>query len=96
MLQTLQKHNLSEDVFQQILRFFQKISSLKIFVRPPLDGAYLFCKKTSPKYVQNFAQNMLLTEASPRKFLCGRFLNLGTFIMDNIWTLVKSLQKQSS
>ena len=34
--------------------------------------------------------------ASPRKFLWGGYVNLGTFILDNIRTLVKALQKQSS
>ena len=58
--ETLQKRNLSEYVFVQILRIFQNNLSLKNFVRLPLDGVYLFCKNASPKYVQNFAKNMWL------------------------------------
>ena len=34
--------------------------------------------------------------ASRRKFVLGGYVNLGPFILDNIRTLVKALQKQSS
>ena len=56
--ETLQKSNLNEYVFLQILRIFQNNFSLKNFVRLPLDGVYYFCKIASPKYVQKFAKNM--------------------------------------
>ena len=58
--ETLQKHNLNEDVLLQILKIFQNNSSLKNFVRLPLDGVYLFCKNSSSKYVQNFRKSMWL------------------------------------
>ena len=56
--ETLQKCNLNDDVFLQILRIFQNNFFLKDFVRLPLKGVYLFWKNASPKYVQNFAKNV--------------------------------------
>ena len=56
--ETLQKYNLNDDVFLQILRIFQNNFFLKDFVRLPLKGVYLFWKNASPKYVQNFVKNV--------------------------------------
>ena len=58
--ETLQKCNLNQHVFLQILRILQNNLSLKNFVWLPLDGVYLFYRNASPKYVQNFAKNLWL------------------------------------
>ena len=66
MLQTLHlkfyKYAILTSMFyyKLFLRIFQNNVSLKNLAWLPLDEVYLFCKNASPKYVQNFAQNMWL------------------------------------
>ena len=79
--ETLQKHNLTEEVYLQILRIFQNKFFLKIFVLPPLDGVYFFREKTSPKYVQNVAKKMWL-----RYSICWKLFRLQELLTTlNFW-----------
>ena len=64
ILEILQKCNLNQYVFLQILRIFQSDVSLKNFVRLPLDEVDLFCKNASPKYVQKLCQKYVTNVAN--------------------------------
>ena len=80
--ETLQKPNLTEDIFLQILRTFQNNIFLKNFVWLPLDGLYLFCRrkdlqntcKTFLKTSSLFAENYLVNRNSSLPQILRNFL----------------------